>query len=323
MSIKTPNHQSGLEAVAYEQRLESLGLKRDHDGSVTDRSMGKVETSDGKSGADAVAAVVGADGVLSAEAASQLKRTQGVIGAFFSKDVPSAEAQSNAVRSVALACDGLCASLRAEMKQVTQVGIPGKDVVAKLERRNAHLTGELDGLMKTLGSLGIEGHGSVKGNLLGQADPTAVHQLAKSLGELGGISAEMSSQLSAVRDIMMMSADGPSAADAAKIKDSLSTSASIFGRMQSIGALLGDQATYTLNWLLSDDPEFAAAGTKAPSEPPKSGRDYEVPPGRFAAEMERTFPGIHDPYYGMSGDERAAWEKGGSLAQIAQMLGRG
>ena len=327
MSIKTPKHGSGLEAVAYEQRLSQLGLVQEPGGTIKPGSMKKVQTPDGTTGADAVAKVVGHDGVLTAGAAAQLDKTKGIIGGLLSKDVPSDEAQTNAVRAVAMACDGLVKSVKAELDQVTKLGLPGKAAVDKLMTRTDHLAASLRDLFASMSQVGIDKDGAVKGKQLGHAQPAAVHKLAKSLGELGGLSSELSSQLSAVRDLYALSPDSPIPGDIEKAKKSLAASGAVFGKVAFVGNLLGDKAAYTVAWLTGDQPTPKPAA-QAPETEPKGGAAVAPPAGAppkqapaAVRSIEDDFPGINDELYGMSQAEKDAWNSGGAAGLIEHLCG--
>lgn len=322
MSIKTPQHRSALEGVAYEQRLEQLGLVQQHDGTIKPGSLKNVQNAEGDVGADAVAPLLGADQVLTPDAAQQLQRTKRLFGAVLRKSDPAGLAidQSHAVNALAMSCDGLNGAIGAELKGFSSFGMPTAAKVDKLVRRADHLAQQIDAFTGSLKTIGISDRGVPSGNLLVHASPGSVAALARSLGTLGGYSSELAEQLSAVRDLYSFSS--ADSTDAQVHKDALAASEKIARAAFFVGNQLGDKAAYMVAFAHNpaDGAPVEGASVDGPSTDqmasPTTSRD-----GQVRDAMERDFPGIHDEFYGMSSAEKKAWENGGAAGLIDHLLG--
>ena len=252
-------------------------------------------------GLAAVAEVVGPDGVLSAEGAAQLQRTPGLFANL--RTTPDPDGQTRAVQSLTMVVKGLNAALAAELERVGELGMPKPDAVQGLVRRTQHLAAQLDGLKDRLPAIGLDGEGVPKARsaALAHADPKAVHDLAYQVGTLGGYANEMAEQLSAIREGYGF--DSGDRDTIAQHKKLLTASEQTVRQAWHLGMRLGDRAQYMR----------ASALNPADGAPP----DAQV-----VRAMEKTFPGIHDPFYGCSAEEVRVWNEGGPEAFIAHLLGR-
>ena len=141
IQIKPP--ATPVERAAFEARLDKLGIQVDDNGRVDPKSVEGLAAGD-LQGMDALRSVLGADGVLTHGATAKLSRARAFASLSVGRAASIDEKQTNALRNVNMALDGLKSSLDAITGQLKAYvegtgDFPPRDAVQAITRKTAHV----------------------------------------------------------------------------------------------------------------------------------------------------------------------------------------